>query len=234
MRERKNMDAKTMVNLFGERAVQLCDGREGLRSGLTVTAKAESGKPIINFVASDDTCDRYNEVIEASGWELETYRKNPVFQNAHQYGDILFTLGKALVTEVRDGKLFQSVEFAVDVNPMAKIAYGLYAGGFLNAVSVGFVPKKWVDGKKGSDGSDVKRRYTRQELLETSGVGIPANPNALALGLKAGAIEKADLKAVYEMISRTVNQSEAAGRGDKSTLLRLAREWTWRETLEAL
>ena len=63
-----------------------------------------------------------------------------------KWGDIIFTLGKALTTEVRGGKLFQRIQFATEVNPIAKIAYGLYQGNFLNAVSVGFVPVRWVDG----------------------------------------------------------------------------------------
>jgi hypothetical protein len=36
---------------------------------------------------------------------LENYLRNPVFQNSHQYGDILFTLGKALVTEIRTPRI---------------------------------------------------------------------------------------------------------------------------------
>src|SRR5688500_3358120 len=50
--------------------------------------------PIIDFTSSDQSLDRYNEVIVAAGWRLDNYRKNPVVQNAHQYGDILFTIGK--------------------------------------------------------------------------------------------------------------------------------------------
>ncbi len=130
------------------------------------------------------------------------YRRNPVFQNAHQYGDIIFTLGKALVTEVREGRLYQRIEFATEVNPMARIAYGLYRGGFLNAVSVGFIPLRW---ENGSEEKGFRRRYLEQELLEVSAVGIPANPNALALGLKAGAVEKTDLKELSELIGQALS-----------------------------
>src|SRR4030095_5802655 len=100
----------------------------------------EGAAPLIDFTASDETLDRYDEIIVARGWRLENYRKHPIVQNAHQYGDILFTIGKALVTEVRGDRLYQRVEFATDINPMARIAYGLYKGRFLNAVSVGFLP----------------------------------------------------------------------------------------------
>ncbi|HLH54554.1 MAG TPA: hypothetical protein VKY92_13155 [Verrucomicrobiae bacterium] len=200
---------------------------------------AESANlPVLDFIASDETVDRYGEIISPSGWRLEAYRRNPVFQNAHQYGDILFTLGKALITEVRTvapipgtpsaqlaqpkTALYQRIQFATDINPVARIAYGLYQGKFLNAVSVGFVPLKWVDAdgtehapqnsaggsvqavpahSRGGRGAQrVRRRYLEQELLEVSAIGIPANPNALALGLRAGAIEKSDLRETLELL----------------------------------
>src|SRR5262245_43364482 len=134
--------------------VRLSDGRAGLRSGLVAEARAPGGssggsdRPVLEVVASDDTLDRHGEIIEPAGWRLEAYQRNPVFQNAHQYGDVVFTLGKALVTEVRKGKLYQLVEFATEANPMAWIAYGLYRGGFLNAVSVGFIPLRWENGNE--------------------------------------------------------------------------------------
>ena len=190
---------------FTERLVTLCDGRPGLRSGLHVEATAttpasDSKSAVIDFLVSSQAVDRYEEIIIPAGWRLDNYRRNPVFQNAHQYGDVIFTLGKALVTEVRtiDGKsaLFQRVEFAVEVNPMARIAYGLYKGNFLNAVSVGFIPLRWENG--GPD-AGFRRKYLEQELLEVSAVGIPANPEALQLGLKAGAIQKSDLQDLLDL-----------------------------------
>src|SRR5262249_13502936 len=153
-----------------------------------------------------ESLDRYGEVISAAGWRLENYRRNPVFQNAHQYGDVIFTLGRAISTEVRQvgressrAALVQTIEFATDVNPMARIAYGLYKGKFLNAVSVGFIPLRWKDADevaagRAATGVQASRIYLEQELLEVSAVGIPANPNALILGLKSGAIEKSDLR----------------------------------------
>jgi hypothetical protein len=43
-----------------------------------------------------------------------------------------------------------------------------------------------------------------QELLEVSAVAIPANPNALALAYKSGAVEKADLKELSSLLSCTL------------------------------
>jgi uncharacterized protein len=173
----------------------------------------------LDFVASTATLDRYHEVIEPAGWRLESYRRNPVFQNAHNYGDILFTLGRALCTEVRtvggSPALFQRIEFATEVNPVARIAYGLYKGGFLNAVSVGFIPLRWEDGgtERGTSerGASPRRRYLEQELLEVSAVAIPANPDALALGLKSGAVEKADVRELMELLRTVVVESGTSG-----------------------
>ena len=228
-----------------DRWVDLCDGRRGLRGGLQVEVSANTsggaeGEAVIDFVASSEKLDRYDEIITASGWRLENYQRNPVFQNAHQYGDIVFTLGKALITEVRGGKLFQRIQFATEANPMARIAYGLYRGGFLNAVSVGFIPLRWEDG---TEQTAYRRKYLEQELIEVSAVGIPANPEALQLGLKAGAIAKNDLRELAAMLNRFFGaestpgsldfrgKTEAANthagasgvRGDEAQLLRMTR-----------
>src|SRR6266567_6920071 len=155
----------------------------------------------LDFRSSDETLDRYKEVISVAGWRLENYRKNPVVQNAHNYSSLADTIGKSLITEVRRDHLFQRVQFAVEDNPMAKLAYALCKGGFLKAVSVGFIPLRWEN--LPDAGSPIRRRYLEQELLEVSAVSIPANPNALTLGLEAGAIEKADLQALIEFLKHT-------------------------------
>jgi len=263
--------------------ITLSDGRTGLRSGLQVEVSEPAdhrelsapnhqpstfdSQPILDFIASDETLDRCDEVIQAGGWRLDAYQRNPVFQNAHQYGDIIFTLGKALITEIRSRSphgnsqptapyLFQRVQFAIEANPMARIAYALYKGKFLNAVSVGFIPLRWANGDgtehhmgrtfpptegegqgeealsldtRHSTPASFRRRYLEQELLEVSAVGIPANPNALQLALKSGAIEKTDLRDLLELLD-TVLHSSISGQGsrepeaDAQKLLTLARD----------
>jgi hypothetical protein len=205
-----------------ERLIVLNDGRKGIRGLMTVKAKADPSAPIIDFVASDDTIDRYDEIIDPKGWQLDNYKKNPVFQNSHNYWDIAFTLGKSLVTEVRDGHLFQRIEFATGINPMAKMSYELYKGGFLNAVSVGFIPMEWENGPQAGapDGPKYRRKFLRQELLELSAVSVPANPNALQQGLKGGAISRGDLKDVIEQMEYLVRSyarrdpADGDGNGD--------------------
>src|SRR5947209_3703457 len=169
--------------------------------------------PVIDFRSSDESLDRYQEFISVAGWKLDNYRQNPVVQNAHSYGSLSDTIGKSLITEIRDDAsrsdaptlqrsnaptpyLFQRILFAVDENPMAKVAYGLYKGGFLNAVSVGFIPLQWENGSKEAG---YRRKYTKQELVEVSAVSIPANPNALTMGLKSGAVAIGDLRELAQL-----------------------------------
>lgn len=189
-----------------------------LRSRLHVSAHAPALPPsgagaepaappcTLDFTASNESLDRAGEIISARGWRLEQYRRNPVFQNAHQYGDILHTLGRAIITEVRGGALFQRVQFAVEASPVARIAHALYAGGFLNAVSVGFIPVRW---ENGAEKSGWRRKYLEQELLEVSAVAIPANPDALRLGLEAGAVRREDLRDAADLFSAMAAISRA-------------------------
>ena len=211
--QRDQRDAMSTVALHDGRAgvralvqVEVRESRTEIENGKSKIEEAGAGEvrggesaAVLDFVASTAAVDRYHEIIEPGGWRLESYRRNPVFQNAHNYGDILFTLGKALVTEVRGGALYQRIEFATEVNPVARIAYGLYRGGFLNAVSVGFIPLRW-EKPEGAAEAGFRRRYLEQELLEVSAVAIPANPDALALGVKAGAVSKSDLEATLDLL----------------------------------
>src|SRR5260370_38479854 len=117
------------------------------------------------------------------------------------------TWGTALVIEVRAvasdrSVLFQRIQYATDVNPMTRIAHGLYKGGFLNAVSVGFIPLKWEDLPARSAECGVRseapsvhsalpnpqsalprRSNLEQQSLKASTVTLPTNPNAMVLGL---------------------------------------------------
>jgi HK97 family phage prohead protease len=207
---------KALKEEFGERLVTLSTGKPGLRSHLKVKVSipTDAEGDCIDMKASDETLDRYEEVIRADGWDLTNYNLNPVVQNSHQYGDILFTIGKALRTEVQDGALVQRWQFATDVNPIAKIAYGLYKGGYLNASSVGFIPLEWTNGNKVGEPS---RTYTKSELLEVSAVSIPANPNALVMGLKSGAIAQGDLKEMAALLKQFCNEKSDLPGPDSAT-----------------
>lgn len=196
---------------FAGRKIILSSGQAGLRSTLPVCASdttppATAGQPtptlpLVDFIASDATLDRAHEVIVPEGWHLENYRRNPVFQNAHHYDNILFTLGRATEVEVRGGRLWLRVQFASHINPLARMAYELYRSGFLRAVSVGFIPLRW---ENGNEHTPWRRRFLEQDLIEVSAVPVPANPNALALAAKSGALTRSDLLTLQELLRQTL------------------------------
>lgn len=184
------MNAKTQQAQLAGRPTQPRETLNGAQRGMLAVEVNPPGAdaagpsadgladPVLEFVASDATLDRTGEIIQAAGWRLENYRRNPVFQNAHNYGDVRHTLGRAIAVEVRDNRLWLRVRFAAEVNPCARLAYELYRRGFLNAVSVGFLPLRW---ENGSERTPWRRRFLEQELLEVSAVAVPANPNALMI-----------------------------------------------------
>ena len=217
-----------MTKQTSDHLITLSNGRTGLRSGLHVEtsepspnielsqagseseAPTENQKPaaLLDFIASDETLDRCDEIIAASGWRLEAYRRNPVFQNAHQYGDVIFTIGKALITEVRlfagRPSLFQRVQFAVEANPMARIAYALYKGKFLNAVSVGFIPLRWEDGE-GERGAGSVERWRGGGILNRSCWrfrlwGFRRTRMRSSLGSKQGLSRNTNLQEMAELL----------------------------------
>ncbi len=226
----KTLTKSELETEFGvDRVKELCGGVAGIRGLMACQVKAAKGNAgqdlpaVLDFIGSDATIDRYQETIAASGWKLDNYHKNPVFQNSHKYGDVLFTLGKSLETKVVNDALFHRVEFAVDVNPVAKIAHGLYRGGFLNAVSVGFIPLKWETPSEASNlntqasgKAQIRRRYLEQELLELSAVAVPANPNALALAIKSGAVDVGDLRDMLDLARGCLDALKSEGRNPKS------------------
>lgn len=130
----------------------------------------------VDFTLSTDAIDRSGDRVSQDGWKLESYRKNPVVLWAHDYESL--PVGKARNLRIEDGALKGTCIFtppgALRFNDAV---FDLIKGGFLSAVSVGFMPKKWnwAEDKARPLGID----FSEQELLEFSIVPVPANPEAL-------------------------------------------------------
>ena len=199
---------KTLTE-FGERVVTLNGGKQGLRGGLRCEVKLVDGMgPVMDFIASDDTLDRYSERVRADGWLLENFKANPVIPDCHDYSSITKILGRAQSIGVVEGKLVNRVEFAL-CNPMGQLAFDLAKGGFLKSQSVGFIPIEWEKGN-GKDGAE--RIYTKQELLEVSMVVVPANPGAtIGAALKSGATTKEHVRNVSEFLREFCGEEAGSG-----------------------
>jgi HK97 family phage prohead protease len=127
------------------------------------------------FILSDASPDRMGDIIEASGWDLRNFSRNPVALFNHNSN---FPIGKWHNLRVENGELRGDLQLA-PAGASARIdeIRALVEADILRAVSVGFLPRKAVPISKGSD----SMRYQETELIETSLVSIPANPNALAV-----------------------------------------------------
>tara|TARA_Y100000114_G_scaffold127375_1_gene123990 strand:+ start:6559 stop:7398 length:840 start_codon:yes stop_codon:yes gene_type:complete len=139
----------------------------------------------MSFVASTDRADRYGDIIDQRGWNLESYRNNPVILLNHDHQSL--PIGKGDVRLTEQG-LVIDVQFDM-ADPRAAEIAGKAERGFMNAVSVGFAPLKAIPraqlptehyaySKSGG------QYFEQAELLEVSIVTIPANADAVAIAAK--------------------------------------------------
>ncbi len=123
-----------------------------------------------SIIASTNAKDRDGEIIMPSSVKnLSGYlAKNPVILWAHDYSKP--PIGKAVSGKITENAVVLEIEFAE--TEFAKEIKYLYDNKFLNAFSIGFIPKEW---DRNSDGDLV---YTEIEIIETSSVPVPANAEA--------------------------------------------------------
>jgi phage head maturation protease len=152
-------------------------------------------------VASTGQQDRMGDKINVDGWYLKNYKKNPVILWAHDSSSP--PIAKAIKTWVENKKLMVKGLFAP--TPFAQELRALVEEGFLNTVSVGFLPL--IEDEKGQieieekmyrratdeEVKDINKGVYRegeifkyQELLEVSWVDVPALPTALVTARELG------------------------------------------------
>jgi HK97 family phage major capsid protein/HK97 family phage prohead protease len=136
------------------------------------TVALAAGDPL-TFVLSDATKDRMGDVIDPKGWQLDNFRSNPMALFNHNSS---FPIGTWEDVKVQGGRLVGKLKLAArGTSDRIDEIISLVEQGILRAVSVGFSPIE----RKPLDDGGIK--FTKQELLETSLVSIPANPAAVQL-----------------------------------------------------
>jgi HK97 family phage prohead protease len=120
----------------------------------------------IVFVATDETFDRHGESIPMDSWDLSAYEAAPrlLVDHDHRVEKIVGIADKIKVNSKRitfTPKFHGLTQLSREVEAMVR-------EGFLNTVSVGFIPHQAEKGEE----------YGRNELVEISLVTVPANPNA--------------------------------------------------------
>jgi HK97 family phage prohead protease len=125
------------------------------------------------FRISDESEDRDGDVISLGGWQLDSYRSNPVVLWSHDTKAL--PVGRSVEIGVSKSALRSVVEFPPEgAYPFADTVRALVLGGFLKGASVGFHP---LEAKP--RGRSKGTHFTRQELYEFSILPIPSNRSAL-------------------------------------------------------
>ena len=141
-------------------------------TGMTLEAETKLKKSSeddnsFSAIFSTEKADRHGDIV-VQDWDLKDFKKNPVYLDCHNYDSIEHILGKIKDLKVKDKKLIGNIVFNLS-SPKGRMARDMAENGFLNASSVGFIPLDF----------DNKGKITKSELLEISGVSVPANPDAL-------------------------------------------------------
>src|SRR4051812_31661319 len=92
----------------------------------------------LEFVLSDATPDRMGDVIEADGWNLENFKKNPIALFNHRSD---FPIGKWVNLRTAGDKLLGHLQLAKKgTSERINEIISLVEQGILRTVSVGFLP----------------------------------------------------------------------------------------------
>jgi HK97 family phage major capsid protein/HK97 family phage prohead protease len=147
------------------------------RDGATIRKVHAGETDGSEYVLSDETPDRMGDVIEAAGWRLDNFKRNPIALFGHNSS---FPIGRWKDIHIEGTALRAHLELApLGTSDRIDEIRRLVDAGILKATSVGFRPIKYaaLDPESPWDGT----RFLEHELVETSLVSVPANPNALAV-----------------------------------------------------
>ena len=129
------------------------------------------------------TPDRFGDIVNPFGMDAGNYRKNPIVLFGHSHNTRSNVIGKNIALFPDDFGVKAITKFAD--TPAGKDLYKLNREGFLNAWSIGFIPKKTkAQNTTINNQPGTYNIIDEWELLEYSSVTIPANPDALNLMLK--------------------------------------------------
>lgn len=147
------------------------DEHVSLTMNLDSASTKDLGEGVLECVVTTANEDRHGENILTDGITTDRYMENPVVLYGHDYYGL--PIGKTLKLTEQKTKMKARFQLATDILPFAATVYAMVKAGYINAVSIGGIVKKW---------SDDYRTIEEMEMLEFSIVSIPANPEALVTG----------------------------------------------------
>lgn len=126
-------------------------------------------------VASTNSVDRHGEIVDNNGWDLKSFKKNPVILWGHDHNEPAIGVSKKTWVEGTGKKAKLMIQPMLhDVTEKAKAIKQLVEMGVIKTLSVGFKPLESPDGVT----------FTKNELLEVSMVNVPANADAMMMAYK--------------------------------------------------
>lgn len=182
---------------------------------------------VFEAMITTEDVDRAGDIVRATGAKLENYLKNPVVPFAHNYS--VPPVAKALGITIIPGRgltaRFQFPQWGV--SEQADTVRQLWAGGFLNATSIGFIPLESIN-LNGEREWWGPQDYVSWELLEFSIVTVPANADALRLAVKTLMTQKSGrvlsaanekrLRQALELLQQVLDQLEELEEDDEKGL----------------
>lgn len=219
------------VPKFAARAdeiLQVVRGKEPLRVGMPVEVTRAGGRTAPNgaeyhvrIQASTDSIARDAGIVPMSAWErggLKNFNANPIILAFHNHRE---PIGMATHVELESSRMIQYWLFHQE-SEQSRLMKSLYEKGFMRAASVGFLVHEWqfVDEMTERELEDLIAKYgasavkdiywvaKRAELLETSAVPVPSDPNALAFDFAARNAEASglDISNLARLSGRTTEQ----------------------------
>jgi HK97 family phage prohead protease len=172
----------------------------------------DEDKKTVTFVMSTSNIDRHGDIIDQDSWILDHFLKSPMMFLQHRSDE--FPIGKWIEVHFEDDPdnaglkmLVGTAEFATEIYDQAKLAFEMVKGGFMQSVSVGFIPHR-VDYDENRDAFIL----LDCELLECSLVGVGSNRQALAKEITEDARENAidSKKLLDEQIKKSENNKVIA------------------------
>jgi len=174
---------------------------------IQVRQVGDPAERVLEFIASTAQVDRYGDIIEVEGWELDNWLKVPVILYGHDYGGFPIGQGVSAIKDPLRGLVIQAKFATAQENPEADIAYRLALGGYIRAVSVGFMDLE-REPILDNEGNRTGWRFKRAELLEVSLVAVPANPGALIVPVQKGLLTLEEAEAFQAKMQKTAEKSQ--------------------------
>ena len=101
---------------------------------------------IIKFVITDETIDRYGDIVRANGMDSANYLKNPIVLMHHESHGGDLPVAKCIKLEIVETSVVATVEF--DTDAMSQAVLRKIKNGFLNCVSIGFCPIEYEENRE--------------------------------------------------------------------------------------